>query len=275
MKTKPFLKAAAIVLSIATVSGISATPFNSTTFAGVTLDDSNHDAEALKILDASIEALGGKEKLSSVKYMKQTGTISIPMAGIEGTIKLNIASPAKMLLIVDIPMMGKTLQGLNNGVVWSTDAMNGPRIIPADEAKDQIKQADLLRVLNFRENNKKILYMIETMFDERPAHQIRLIDHDDQVSVEYYSVKTGLLIGTETESMTPMGKIKATTIIKEYIEQDGFMLPTVVIQKAGPTSIHFEFSSVDFSEIEDSTFEFPAAINALIKATKAKEEAAP
>lgn len=272
MKTKPFLKAAAIALSIATISGISSTPMNSSAIAGVVVGENDHDAKAIEIIEAYIEKLGGIEKLSGIKFMRQVGTISIPMAGIEGTLTLNISSPDKLLLVVDIPMMGKTHQGLNDGVMWSTDAMNGPRITPPEEAKDLIEQANLLRVLNYKEDYATIQYMIETKFDDQAAHQIRLTDHDGDVSVEYYSVESGLLIGSETETQTPMGKIKATTTIKEYKEMGGFLQPTIVIQKAGATDIHFAFTSVDYSEIDDSVFELPATITALIKATKDKEE---
>ena len=58
MKTKPFLKAAAIALSIATISGISSTPMNSSAIAGVVVVEIDHDAKAIEIIEASIEALG-------------------------------------------------------------------------------------------------------------------------------------------------------------------------------------------------------------------------
>lgn len=275
MKNKQLIKAAALAVTLTTIAGIPATPFTSTASAAITLNAGDFDTKAVEVLEASIEALGGREKLSEVKFVKQTGTISIPAAGLEGTIELNIASPDKLMLVVDFPMMGKTLQGLNDGIMWSSDMMNGPRITPDEEAKDIIKQADLQATLDYKKYNKTIEYVEETEFDGQAAHKIRLVDHDDSESFEFYAVDTGLQIGSETEAVTPMGKIKAITIIQDYKEIAGFLQPTKVIQKAGATDIHFAFISADYSEIDDSVFELPAAIKALIKATADKEKAAP
>ena len=272
MKTKPFFKAAAIALSIATISGIPATPLSATASASITLDDKDHDAKAIKVLEASIEALGGMEKLKAIESQKITGTISVPMAGISGVIEAYTSTPGKFLLKVDIPGMGVTLQGLNDGVAWSSDPMGGPRILPPEEAKDIIKEADLHKVLNFRENNKTIEYLEETEFEGQAAHKIRMVDNDDTESVAYYSIETGLALGSENEVDSPMGKLTTTTVLKDYKELGGYLQPTTMIQKMGPTEILFTFDSAEYNKVDDSVFAFPPAIEALIKATKAKEE---
>ncbi len=275
MKTKPFLKATAIALSIVTISGIPASPLTATASASITLGDQDHDAKAIKVIEASIEALGGGEKLEKIKSQKITGTISVPMAGISGVIESYTSTPGKFLLKVDIPGMGVTFQGLNEGIAWSSDPMGGPRILPPEEAKEIIKEADLHKALNFRENNKVIEYLEETEFEGQAAHKLRMVDNDGTESIEYYSVETGLALGSENEVDSPMGKITTTTVLKDYKEFDGYLQPTTMIQKMGPTEILFTFDSAEYNKVDDSVFAFPAAIEALIEATKAKEEAAP
>ncbi len=273
MKTRPFLKAAAIALSIATISGIPASPLTTTASASITLGDKDHDAKAIKVIEASIEALGGTEKLESIKSQKITGTISVPMAGISGVVEAYTSMPGKFLFKIDISGMGTTLQGLNEGIAWSSDPMGGPRILPPEEAQDIIKEADLHKALNFRKNNKVIEYLEETEFEGQAAHKIRMVDNNGTESTEYYSVETGLVLGSENEVDSPMGKITTTTLLKDYKKLGGYLQPTTMIQKMGPTEILFTFDSAEYNNVDDSVFAFPPAIEALIKATKAKEEA--
>ncbi len=273
MNSKSFFKAAVVALTLTTISGIPASPFTATASAAITLTNADHDAKAIEVIEASITALGGRDKLSKIKFVTQTGTISIPMAGIDGTIVLHIASPDRILLTVDFPMMGKNLQGLNDGIMWASDAMNGPRLVPEEESKDMIEQANLLAVLDYAKNNETIEYVEETQFDEQAAHKIRLVDHDGDESIEYYSVESGLLIGTEAEAMTPMGKIKSITTFQDYKELGGHLQPTKMLQKTGMADLVFTFTEADYSEIDDSVFAFPPAVEALIEA--AKEKAAP
>lgn len=276
-KTKSFLKATGIALTIATISGIPASPFTSSASAAramMTLDD-NHDVKAVKIIEASIEALGGSEAIESIKFMHQTGTISIAAMGLEGTIETNIASPDRLRIVIDLPMMGKTTQGLNDGVAWSIDAMNGPRILPDEEASDIINQTNLMYPLDFLKNNTTIDYVEETEFDGQAAHKIHTIDTDGKESFNYYAVESGHQIGSEAETDSPMGKIKVITILREYKEIGGQLQPTKLVQMIGPTEILISIDSADSGEIEESVFELPAAVTALIEATAAKEKAAP
>ena len=195
--------------------------------------------------------------------MSQKGTIGIPMAGIEGTISLNVMVPGKLLMEINIPMMGLTLTGLNDGIAWSTDAMNGPQILPEDQAKESLKQADIHSTINYKKLHATIEYVGEVEFDGQAAHKIRLVDHDDSETIDYYSVKTHLQIGSETETATPMGMIKAVTVMKEYKELGGYMTPTIVEQQAGPTTILFTFTDAEYNKVEESIFDLPPAIKAL------------
>ncbi len=272
MKTRPFLTSAAIALSIVTISGIPATPLSATASASIAPDEKDHDPKAIKVIEDSIEALGGTEGLESIKSQKVTGTISIPMAGISGVIEAYTSMPGKFLLKVDIPGMGVTLQGLNEGIAWSSDPMGGPRLLPPEEAKDIIKEADLHKLLNFRKDNKVIEYLEETEFEGQAVHKIRMVDNDDAETIAYYSIETGLAIGSENEVESPMGKITTTTILKDYKELGGRLQPTTMIQKMGPTEILFTFDSAEYNKVDDSVYAFPPAIEALIEATKAKEE---
>jgi len=274
MNPKSLLKAAAIVVSITTLSGFGA-QMSSAAPSEVRLDEKNFDKEAIKIIDRSIDALGGLEKISKHKYVTQTGTISIPAAGITGTTEIRISSPDKLIVKFDIPAIGTTIQGLNDGIAWSTDAMNGPRILSEAEAKEVIKQANIQAQIEYKEQYKTIEYVEKTEFDAQAAHKIKLVDNEGTESVEYYSIESGLLIGSEIQTMTQMGETVVSSTVKDYKELGGQLQPTKLVQKVGATEILITFESADYSEIDDGEFDFPAAIQKLIEIRDSKKKEAP
>lgn len=275
----PLIHAASIALTIATLTGIAGTPMNSIALAETTIieqtDDKNHDPKAIEVIEQSIEALGGREKIEEVKSAKQTGTISIPAMQMTGVIEIYLTSPDYLLLKIDLPGMGATLTGLNEGVTWSSDAMNGPRLMTELESKDLIEQADAQASLKFAEDNQIIEYQGEVDFDNRKAHQIRFVDHDGDESTSYYDVETHHQIGLEQTNQSPMGPIKTVTMMRDYKELAGHIQPTKVVQMLGPTEVIFNFTAAEYNKVDASVYELPAAIKALVKATEAKKKAAP
>ncbi len=265
MRTKRFLKAATLSLGLIAVAGLPATAFAATTATTATVSvDNQHDDKAIEIIEASITALGGRDKLAAIKSMSQKGTIGIPMAGIEGSIRMSVMAPDKLFMEIDIPMMGQTLAGLNDGVAWSTDAMSGPQILPEEQAKESIKQADLHAAINYQKYHTIIEYVGEVQFDGQTAHKIRMVDKDETETINYYSTQTHLQIGTETEVDTPMGKIKSVTTMRDYKDLGGYLTPTTVEQQAGPTTILFTFTDAEYNKVDEVIFTLPDSIKTLL-----------
>lgn len=282
MKTStknPFIHAASIALTIATLTGIAGTPFDSIALGETTINsqiaDDNHDAKAIEVIEQSIEALGGREKIEEVKSLKQTGTLSVPAMQMSGVIEIYSTSPDFLLVKLDLPGMGVTLTGLNKGVTWSSDAMNGPRLMTELESKDLIEQADAQAMLKFAEDNLIIEYQGEVDFDGHKAHKVRFVDHDGDESTSYYDVKAHHQIGLEKTTNSQMGPIKTVTMMREYKEMGGYIQPTKVVQMMGPTEVVFSFTAAEYNKVEESVYALPDAVKALVKATEAKKNAKP
>ncbi|MHA7813561.1 MAG: LolA-like protein [Phycisphaerales bacterium] len=267
MKRKNTLKAAAIGMSILTLTGISGI-VNAGTIAIAEPEaaDVKHDAKAIEVIEKSIKATGGRELLESAKFVHTKGTLSMPAAGIEGTIETWLHAPDKLYVLVNIPMFGEQKQGINGDVAWSSDPMGGPRLLPEDEAKALRDESDPASRLDFEKDNKVLEYVGEVEFDGQKAHKIRLVDHDDNQSHEYYSVEKGYMLGMEAKVPTQMGQVQMTSYMREYKEMGGVLQPTKMMQKAGPQEFHITISEVSYDDIDASKFELPDAIKALVKA---------
>ncbi|MDF1808121.1 MAG: hypothetical protein P1U42_00340 [Phycisphaerales bacterium] len=269
MKIKRSIHSAIAAVSLIALSGVAVQSLNSTAQASITVADDNHDAKAIKIINSMIEALGGRESIESIESMKSTGTISIPMAGLSGSVESYAMTPDKFFLKIDLAAMGQTLQGLNGTTAWSSDAMNGPRILPPEEAGDIIEQADLHLRLNYEEDYKMIKFEGETVFESEKAYKLKLTDHDDVESTEYYSIESGLQIGSEIVANTAMGVTNITVLMQDYKDLGGHIQPTKIVQKVGPTQIIIEISDVEYNKVDESVFELPAAVKALLDAKQA------
>lgn len=267
MKHKNTTKAVLIGFSLFTLAGFAPT-LNGAGLGTLVLDDVQHDAKAIEIIENSLDAIGGRELIKQAKYISVKGTLSIPAAGIEGTINTYLKAPDQMLVHTNIPMMGEQKQGVNGEVGWSSDPMTGPRILPEDEAKALKKEANPAERLNYKAENPLIEYKGETEFDGMKAHQLRLVDKDGVERIEYYDIEKHYMIGTEAEVPTPMGQVKVISMMREYKELGGVLQPTLIVQKMGPQEFMIRITEVSYDEIDASVFELPAAVVALIKASK-------
>lgn len=273
MKNRTALKTAATLLTAATLSvGLAAPALASENTAAALILSDTQDAKAVEIIEASIEALGGAEKLKGIKHVTQKGTISIPMAGLTGSVTSYVSSPDSFLMVVSLPSMGETRSGLTDGVAWSSDAMQGPRVMPEDEARQVEREADMQTRLRFKQMYPTITYAGETEFDGQQAHKIELVDTHGDKSTQYYSVKQKHQIGSETVASSPMGPTNTITYLRDYKDLGGVTQPTKVVQKIGAAEVIITISSAEYEPIEESVYELPAAVKALVEASEDKQD---
>lgn len=265
MKRKNTMKAAMIGMSLLTLTGIAGTLHANNAIVEPE-GEAKHDQKAIDIIENSFDAVGGRELIESAKYIHTKGGISIPAAGITGSIETFVHAPDKLYVLVNIPMLGEQKQGLNGDIAWSSDPMSGPRLLPEDEANSLREETDPASRLKFKSEHQVIEYAGEVEFDGQQAHKVRLVDNDDNESFEYYSAEKGYMIGMEAKVPTQMGELQMTSYMREYKEMGGVLQPTKMVQKAGPQEFVISVSEVSYEEIDASVFELPEAVKALVKA---------
>lgn len=230
--------------------------------------DKKHDEKALKVIDTYIEKIGGKEMLLGIQSMHTVGTMSIPMAGMTGQMQIFVSEPGKISIIMELPGFGRSESGYDGEYGWSSDPMSGPRLMTEEEVSDLKNQADPSAIVNYRENYTTIEHQGEVEFDGKKAAKIRLVREGGRESFEYYSTDTGLMVGTEGLQASPMGEIKITSVLSDYKEFGGMKMPTKTTTSMGPQQMIMTISKVELNKVEDSAFKRPAAVEALVEASK-------
>ena len=75
----------------------------------------------------------------------------------------------------------------------------------------------------------------------------------------------GRLVGTEGLQYSLMGAVNVRVFLSEYKQFGQLMAPTKIVQEIGPgQTVQLTLESIQYDNVEPSTFALPASIEALI-----------
>lgn len=232
------------------------------------------DAKAKAVWDRSIEAtLSENAKDEWVKSMRLIGTMSVPAQGISAEMNILIAADQGMHLSLVLPGMGTFEQGVSGDVAWSSNMMEGPKILDGDEADQLIKEIDLYADLHWDRYYSSITYKGEETIampddTEVKASVLELTNtKDGSLSTQYFDMKTGLLVMAETTVSIPGGgKVPSTAYTMDYREIEGIMIPFKTISSSGPMQQIIEFSKIEVNgEIAEGELDLPEDVQELLE----------
>jgi hypothetical protein len=217
------------------------------------------------ILDRHLTAIGGRQAVLSHKSIRAAGTLSMPAAGISGTIEVLGAAPNKALLRLSLGGVGEVLEGFDGVHAWGMSPMTGPTLLEGKQLEDKRFDAEFHSEVKpeSRFVSMKTLEQIE--FDGRQCYKVQLVRKNGTEEVEFYDVETGLKAGSINSRETAMGKMTATTMLKDYKKFGNLLQATTLQQKVGPVEQVIKLESLEYDAVPASAFDPPAAIKALIK----------
>lgn len=220
---------------------------------------------ARAIIDKHIAAIGGREAILSNASVRATGTLSIPAAGMTGTVEIVGAKPNKVALKLTISGVGEVLEGFDGTSGWSVSPMTGPMLLDGKQLEEKRFDADFYSELHDESRYSTIETVEKTVFEGRPVYKVRLVKKIGSEDFEFYDVETGLKAGSVTTRTTPMGTITGTTIETDYRKFGKLLTATSVKQSVMGVQQVITVTNVEYGNVPDSAFDPPAAIKGLIK----------
>lgn len=209
------------------------------------------------------EAIGGEAAFAKLPGMHSTGTYAIPGMGLTGELEVFTARPNLNLVRINVPGMGEIKQGYDGETAWSTNPMQGPRIITGDELKQITDEAHFDSAIRKLDKFQSAETVEQTEMGGQACYKVRLVWPSGRESFECYSVATGLIVGSTAKAESEMGVVEATTLVQEYKQFEGITVPTrTIIQVMGMEQV-LTIDSIEFVAPPASTFELPAEIKAL------------
>lgn len=221
---------------------------------------------ASELIAKHITAVGGKDAISKLTSMQQKGTMEIPTMGLTAQTEMFMAQN-RMSVKQTIPGLGEILQGFDGTTGWSTNPMQGPRLMTGAELDQTKEQAEFqANMLYPAERFSTMETVALTDFNGEKAYKVRLVRKPSgRESFEYFSVASGLQIGSESTQESEMGKVQLTTTQGAYKQFGSLKLATRAEVQAGPNKIVMTVIDVVFNSVPATAFELPPQVKALVK----------
>lgn len=213
--------------------------------------------EVVEVLEKSIEASGGKEKIESIETTRFSGNFSIAAMGMNAQTTIIQVYPDKIYNEQNIPGMGQMLQVYNGEIGWAIDPMQGYRALSEAEIDSLTQNGSLRDMLDYSSEYSSGELLPNQEIDGRPVKVLKLVAADTQnAETHYYHADTGLMVQMEMiADMGPMGELPMTMKVTAYDEQDGIKIPkTMEVHNAGMV-ITMDFTSIEInSDIDPALF---------------------
>lgn len=220
---------------------------------------------ARSILDRHVAAIGGREAVLSHKSMYVQGTLSMPSAGLTGTLEIYGAVPNKSLLKITLGGVGQVIEGFNGTHGWSVSPMTGPMVLEGRQLEEKRFDADFHSELRAEDRYASMTTLERTDFEGRPCYKVKLVRKTGGEDTEFYDVETGLKAGSITTRETQMGTVTGTTVATDYRKFGNLLQPATVRSQIGPVQQLITITSVEYDRVPASAFDLPAEIAALVK----------
>ena len=214
-----------------------------------------------EIMDKHIEAIGGKAAFDKLKNSAAEGTMAV--GGIKGPMKVYQAAPNKMLLDVDLPGIGKILEGTDGETAWSNNPFTGARI-KKDEERAQAIRGATFNESKWRDMYKSAECVGEEDVESKPCYKVKLTTPEGNVRTSWYDKKNYLLVKQASKEKSPQGEIEQESLVSDYKKVDGVLVPHKVVQKAAGQEMVMTLDKVQFNvDMPADRFALPDEIKKL------------
>lgn len=222
---------------------------------------------AAEVIARYVAAIGGKDAIMKIKSYSSTGTMEVPAMGLTAPMEIAVAAPNKMVTKTSIPGLGELLNGSNGTVAWDVNPMAGPRLLADKELTQMKENTEFYANLLFSADRYSALESQGVVdFGGEKTHKLRMVlKQSGTESASFFSVATGLLVGTESSAMSQMGTVQITQVVSDYKTFGGVKMPMRIEQTIGPNKMILITGDVKLNAVPDSAFDIPAQIKPLIK----------
>ena len=221
---------------------------------------------ARTIFDRHVRAIGGRDAVLSHSSSHATGTLSVPSAGITGTLEVFAAAkPNRMLVKIALGGVGEVTEGFDGVTAWSMSPMTGAMVLQGRQLEDKKFDSEYYAELHDPSRFESLKTVEVTTFDGRPCYKVSLVRRGGGEDFEFYDLATGLKAGSINTRETQMGSITTTSIESDYRKFGNVLQATSLRQSAMGIQQVFTLSIVEYDKVDASVFEPPTQIKALVK----------
>ncbi len=191
-----------------------------------------------EIVDKYVTAMGGKEKLSSLKSVKMEGTMNIQ----NNDIGITITKVQNTGMRVDMEIMGANNYQIINtkgGITFfPIRGMQVPEPLPDEQYKGAVSQLDLQGALfNYKEKGTTVEYLGTEKLGGNDAYKLKATLKNGSVINYFVDAKTNRLAKASSKRMMQGVESEFETVFSDYKQNaDGYWFPYTTVATQGTTS---------------------------------------
>jgi len=209
------------------------------------------------IIAAYSEAVGGPAAWSSRKSLKMETTLNLPGMNIGGTATVVMVPDGRFRTDMSLPGIGTMSKGFDGKEVWSSDPINGLRIVTGVEARQSIIESAWAADHRIAE-----LYSEISLVESETAGQkcLELVAPECPPARACFDNETGLMVSLQGEQSSPQGTNPYTATMADYQEVEGARFAHSSSVTTGPVTMEGRVSGVFWDvEVADSFFDRPSS----------------
>ena len=217
------------------------------------------------VLERYLTAIGGRDALVSHRSVHASGTLSMPAAGLTGTLDIYGATPNRTLLKVSFPGVGDVFEGFDGTHAWTLSAMSGPILLEGKALEEKKFDSEFNSELRSDSRYQSVTTLGEVDFEGWRCYKVRLLRKTGGEDIEFYDVATGLRAGRIATRETLLGPVTSTMVLTDYKRFGNLVQPTTVRTQGGGVLQVIRISWTEYDRVPASIFELPPPIMALLR----------
>jgi hypothetical protein len=225
------------------------------------------------LVDQSIAAAGGKDKILAIKNLSITGDVTVPGQGIDGTVEV-YRKPGKVLMVTKIPQIGEIKMGIDGDVGYQTSDMLGARLLTDVEKKQLLAGMDPQEGLTRFSKMKDLVVTGPEKLGDTRAWKINGLSETGEPESHWLDVKTHQTLMTAMMVNSNGSSIPVSATFSDFKTIDGVTMPTTIRQNMGIMSMVLTLKEIKLNpELADEKFAVPDDVKKLHE--QANPKAAP
>ncbi len=220
---------------------------------------------ARDVIRRFVTAIGGGDAVRKYKSRRAIGRFEVPSQGLAGDLEVLAMPPDRQVVRISLAGLGDIRNGFDGKVAWLINPMTGPMLLEG-QARDHARMdADFYSELHDESRFKTMETVARTEFEGTPAYKLRLVRASGEDDIEFFSVDTGLLIGSIISRQSPMGPMEATSSYSDYKDFGGVLAAARMRQKVMGVEQVIVITRVEYDTLDEGVFALPPQIKALVK----------
>lgn len=214
---------------------------------------------AESIIARFVEATGGKAEYTATKSMTGQGSLTIPKAGIQGSVEFIYAEGGKWNVQSDLGVAGSERSGSDGEVAWAQTGTSSARRLQGGELQQAQQEADLQARLHPEKYYESMRTTGMEAIHGEECYRIELKSSSGDSTVEFFSVESGYFVRRISRVAGPVGKIQVIEDFDDY-RPTGKRIAwhTSVKHLPGGIDLIMKLEKVQFNQpIDDTGFSMP------------------